>query len=218
VDSINRWFIFEGMTGHIHIIIAAFFVTLGFQRSMALAQPDSVLIYMHGGGVHSDIIVPVANAYWNWHDHIQRPHHGEETQAWLAFGWGSKPFYVNTPKWSEVKLKHILGAMIGVGGAAYHIHTTAEPQLTDKCKAIRIHMSEYRALCSFLLEQFTDTEKPIPYIAHKPAKEWDAFYGAKGHYWLLNNCNTWTNRALMVCGRSQRKWVLTYGQVLKSIK
>lgn len=178
------------------------------------SQPDSVLIYVHAGGVHSDLILPVENSYCNWRCCLAYPTHDPQSDEWLAFGWGSKLFYLNTPEWRNVKIKHILGAMIGVGGAAYHVHSQHEPEISDHCRAIRLHQSEYLALCDFLKKQFRTDKIPVPMIALKPAKNWDAFYEARGYYWLLNNCNTWSNRALQACNRSKRKWALTYSHIL----
>jgi uncharacterized protein (TIGR02117 family) len=201
----------------IALSVFAFFCTLLCSGSDGGAQPDSVLIYLHAGGVHSDLILPMENSYCNWRDSIQSPNHDTKVENWLSFGWGSKVFYLNTAAWSQVKMKHLVSGILGIGGAAYHIQSKDEPVISEHCKAIRLSIDEYLALCDFLLKHFRSRIKPAPMIAMKPAKNWDAFYAARGHYWLLNNCNSWSNRALKCCGRSKRKWALTYGHVLKQL-
>lgn len=216
VDSFDRWFIFGEMMRPSAVIIAILWTLTprGARALDSLAQPDSVEVFIHAGGVHSDIIVPITTSYWNWRNTIEAPPHQTDLHDWLTFGWGSKVFYLNTPQWSQVKIKHMVYAMLGIGGAAYHVSSSPKPIVSDHCKAIRLHQSEYLALCGFLAEQFATEARPAPMIAFKPAHSWDAFYSAKGHYWLFNNCNTWSNRALKMCNRSRRYWALTYGHVL----
>lgn len=183
------------------------------------AERDSVLIYLQAGGIHSDVVLPMQLDAWDWNDLIQKPPHllADERYEWISFGWGSRLFYLNTPSWAKVKLKHLVGGMIGIGGAAYHIATKTEPQPSKNCKAMKLSAQEYQSLCHYLVSFFKASEVPRPLLAYKTTKEWDAFYDAKGYYFLFYNCNSWTNAVLRSCGRSKRKWVGTYKQLFKAI-
>jgi uncharacterized protein (TIGR02117 family) len=187
--------------------------------SMARAQHDSVVIYVHAGGVHSDVIIPIKTSHWDWTNELESPptFDNNNQEQWMAFGWGSKSFYLKTPSWAEAKPLVVLGAMIGVGGAAYHIHTEQLPQESKHCKALRLSKEEYLALCSALLKGFSSKSSQKQLLAFKTGKSWDAFYAAKGYYCILNNCNSWTNLMLRQCGHSRAHWVLTYRQLFHSI-
>jgi len=180
---------------------------------------DSVQIYLQAGGIHSDVVLPMQHEGWDWNEHIQKPPHlsNEAQYEWISFGWGSRLFYLNTPSWAKVKLKHVVRGMIGIGGAAYHVATKKEPQPSKNCKAMMLSALEYQSLCHYLLNFFEASQAPRPMVAYKPTKEWDAFYDAKGYYFLFYNCNSWTNAVLRSCGRSKRKWVGTYKQLFKAI-
>jgi uncharacterized protein (TIGR02117 family) len=179
---------------------------------------DSLTIFLQAGGVHSDIVVPLQHDICNWSAELQQPFPLVGDVSWISFGWGSKLFYLNTPEWSKVKLRHIIGAMVGKGGAAYHIRTLNEPVVSEHCSAFRISICDYKRLCAFLKQMFSGQTSPRRLIAYKPGYTWDGFYEAKGRYWLLNNCNTFSNRALRHAGLSDELWVANYGQLFRALK
>jgi uncharacterized protein (TIGR02117 family) len=181
---------------------------------------NKVRIFVHGGGVHSDIIVPLYHPTMNWLEHLETPlmKAGTTDMQWLSFGWGSKAFYLNTPRWVDVKVRDLVSAVVGTGGAAYHVIRMSVPVTGEHCWAIDLTIEQYQSLCYFLLSYFDSKQNIKPMIAYKPAKVCDVFYSAKGFYNALNNCNTWTNKALHSCGQTELIWALSYQQVLKALK
>jgi uncharacterized protein (TIGR02117 family) len=206
------------------ILILLFLVLLLFIRE-GLGQEygrddNKVRIFVHGGGVHSDIVVPLYHSSMNWLEHLETPFMkaGAEDMHWLSFGWGSKAFYLNTPRWIDVKVRDLISAVVGTGGAAFHVIRMSEPDLSEHCLAIDLTYEQYQSLCAFIMSYFDSPEIIKPMIAYKPAKVCDVFYSANGFYNALNNCNSWTNKALRSCGQTDLIWALSYQQVLKALK
>jgi uncharacterized protein (TIGR02117 family) len=181
---------------------------------------DKVRIYIHGGGIHSDVIVPINHSTMNWMHLLEMPTskvvHGE--LKWLSFGWGSRDFYLNTPRWIDVKVRDLVSAVVGTGGAAYHVIRLKEPATGAYCVALDLSVEEYHSLCSFILSFFESENNLKPMIALKPDRPCDVFYAAKGFYNALNNCNTWTNGALRSCGQSDRIWAFSYRHIFDALK
>jgi hypothetical protein len=63
-------------------------------------------IYILTNGVHTDIVVPIETAEINWRHWITQPIFiAQDTNyKYLAFGWGDKGFYLETPEWKDLKL------------------------------------------------------------------------------------------------------------------
>lgn len=128
----------------------------------------------------------------------------------VAFGWGDKSFYLETPNWSDLKFKVAFNAVFGLSTTAIHATFYNSLQENESCKEIRISQQEYNKLCKYILQSFQLNEKSetinIPTNANYGNT--DAFYEAKGTYNLFFTCNTWANNALKVSGLSCCLWTI----------
>src|SRR5690606_35736560 len=85
-------------------------------------QKGDIVVYVNSNSVHTDIIVPVKNEVKDWTGQILY----NETKAndtlakYVAFGWGDKGFYLNTPKWSDLKASTAFNAAFYMGISAMH--------------------------------------------------------------------------------------------------
>ncbi|MCK7559066.1 TIGR02117 family protein [Chitinophaga sedimenti] len=174
------------------------------------AGPEEVEIYLLSNGVHSDIVVPVANELRDWRSKVPVIHtRGKDSSAiWLAFGWGDKGFYLETPTWNDLSFSTAFKAAFGLSSAAMHTTYYHYMQEGNDCKRIMISKNQYERLIRFIDESFiTDAGggfRLIPTNANYGRN--DAFYDAHGRYHLFHTCNTWTNNALKACGQLACYW------------
>ena len=91
-------------------------------NSNADHQSKDVSIYIKTNGVHTDIIVPVKNEIKNWSSQIkfENTKSKDSTAEYLAFGWGDKGFYLDTPEWSDLKASTAFKAAFALGNSAMH--------------------------------------------------------------------------------------------------
>ena len=167
-------------------------------------------IYILSNGVHTDIVVPIKSNAIDWSDYVKYEFtQGKDTSANLvAFGWGDKGFYLETPTWADLKFSVAFRAAFGLSTSA--IHTTFYKQLSenDKCKSIQISNAEYTKLCEYILNSFQmdSLGNLINIDTDANYGDNDAFYEAIGSYTILRTCNTWTNDGLKSCGQKASLW------------
>ena len=172
-------------------------------------EQDAIPIYILSNGVHTDIVVPIKNEIKDWRKQIQfsQTKSKDSLMNFIAFGWGDKGFYLDTPEWSDLKVSTALKATFGVSSSA--MHTTFFKQLKEgtDCKRILISKENYQKLVSYISESFNDPTNPEWIEGHSYGKK-DAFYEAKGSYSLFYTCNTWANSALKAANQKASLWTV----------
>src|SRR3954463_856759 len=63
-----------------------------------------VTIYIKTNRVHTDIVVPVKNDQFDWSKDVQFANtiSKDSIEKYVAFGWGDKGFYLETPTWGDL--------------------------------------------------------------------------------------------------------------------
>lgn len=192
------------------IYVLTAFVLSRISVKEEVSAPDEIDIYLLTNGIHSDIVVPSITDQVNWFSKLDHLGSKIDTTSfnYLAFGWGDKGFYLNTPSWSELKASTALKATIGVSGTAIHA-TYYEKMVEDEnCTKISISKEQYARLIQYLNSSFDlDSKGSFIQIETDATKsELDAFYEATGRYSLFNTCNSWTNKGLKASGQKACVW------------
>lgn len=181
-------------------------VAVGFSvpANRGWVQADSgVRIYVIDNGIHTDLVLPVAAEGEDWRDLVKPGDLRDPRQAahgYLAFGWGNRDFYLNTPSWSQMSPRLAIGALFGGGGTVLHVVHLPEPRVADKVRSILLRPDEYRRLAAFVRGTFGEGPSVQGYGSN------DAFYPAKGGYSAINTCNAWTGQALRAAGVTMGSW------------
>ncbi|WP_332908738.1 TIGR02117 family protein [Sphingomonas mollis] len=165
---------------------------------------DGVTIFIETNGIHTGIIVPKMAAGIDWRP-IARPEHLADPRYahfdHLAFGWGERTFYLETPTWADVRPSTIVAAAIGSDDTLVHVEHLPRPVPGRNVRAVVLSVAEYRRLAAFIAAGFA------PGGGHRPGYAgYDAFYTATGHYDAIRTCNAWTGNALAVAGVRVGMW------------
>lgn len=184
---------------------------IGVNKDAGQKGPEEMSIYIKSNGVHTDIVVPVRDQVIDWSRTVRYDFTDakDSTLSWLAFGWGDKGFYLQTPQWSDLKFSVAFKAMFHLSSSAMHLTFYKTMQTGEKCKEIRISREEYRKLVHFLRESFIYDARgniiQIPSTNDGYGAD-DVFFEAKGAYDLFHTCNTWANNALKACDQRACLW------------
>jgi uncharacterized protein (TIGR02117 family) len=172
-------------------------------------QPD-ITIYLKSGGIHTDIVVPVKTAGKDWSQHIRYKdtRSGDTTFNYVAFGWGDKGFYLETPTWNDLKASTAFKAAFWLSTSAMHTTYCKNPEENNRCVRLVISKEQYQRLITYIENslQADSTGHPVAIGANVRYGNNDAFYEAKGRYSLFYTCNTWTNNALKASGQRACWW------------
>ncbi len=152
---------------------------------------DAHRFFVSSNGVHTDIILPTAIV-----DPVMKPQLGiEQGTAFVAFGWGDKGFYLDTPTWAELKASTAAKAMLMNSPTAMHV--TNYFQVKPDWKEAKICDEQLTAIYQHIRESFSyDKEGNIMEIVGKGYTPHDRFYEAEGNYTGIYTCNVWVNQGL----------------------
>lgn len=190
-------------------LVAAFFLSRILVPKEPSAQGE-VEIYILSNGVHTDLVVPLKTEVFDWNSFISvADTKVPATEArYVAFGWGDKGFYLETPTWADLKVSTAFKAMFGLSSSAIHATFYQQLQENELCKKILLTKSQYSRLIRHIQQRFqldaAGSTMPVKTDANYGTN--DAFYEAKGSYNLFYTCNTWTNNGLKACGQKASWW------------
>jgi uncharacterized protein (TIGR02117 family) len=172
--------------------------------------PQQVTIYIKSSSVHTDIVMPVKTPLKDWSQSIPYKYTrtGDTICNYIAFGWGDKGFYLETPTWADLKASTAFKAAFWLSSSAVHATYYKKIKEGKNCVKLVISNEQYQRLISFIENsmQTSATGVPIAITKAKPYGNHDAFYEAKGRYSLFHTCNTWANDALKACGQKACWW------------
>ena len=120
--------------------------------------------------------------------------------GWVAFGWGQREFYLETPRWADLTAQNAIRSVIG-GEPLLHIEHLGRPRISPETRAIRLDPEAYRRLVAsieryFILDQ---SRRTIPLRGRGYGPN-DIFYEARGRYSALKTSNQWTSDRLAEAG------------------
>lgn len=166
-------------------------------------------IYIKSNGVHTDLVLPIKTDVKDWSEKIKYENiqSKDSTHHYLAFGWGDKGFYLDTPEWSDLKFSTAFKAAFNLGTSAMHTTFYKNIHETECCVKIEISKEHYQKLVAFVEAsfQYDASGNPIFIDASTYGKN-DSFYEAHRTYNLFYTCNTWANQALKFSGLKAAFW------------
>lgn len=169
---------------------------------------NGVTIYIVSNNVHTDIVLPIKNACYDWNIKIKYSNtivNGSSIK-FVGFGWGDKGFYLETPTWGDLKFKTTFKALFFMGTSAMHITFYKNLYESNHCKKLIISYKKYLKLVNFIDKSFKYDSLGNYIFIKKGYDEYDAFYSAQGKYNLFYTSNTWANSALKSAGLKAALW------------
>lgn len=173
-------------------------------------DPSGVEIAVMHNGVHTDLVLPLQNAQHDWWELLSPddfPCNGSGFR-YVAFGWGNREFYLETPTWADVRATTVAKAAIGIGSTTLHADLRHElPPTSATCQRIRVSHEQYTRLVAGIRNTLalTDDGRASP-IRGAHYYSTDAFYEATGRYHLFRTCNVWTGNILRNAGIRVGLW------------
>ena len=175
-----------------------------------------VTIYVETNGYHTGIVVPVAAGGIDLSLTFRPTDLGDSRLAgnWLAFGWGDREFYLNTPTWADLRPRTALFALVGSGRTLLHVDHLDRPYPDAQQRAVRISVTQYRRLIAGIMASVARGGDGRP-VAIDGYGERDLFYEARGSYSLFHTCNSWTAATLAQAGIKAPYWTPFSGGVMR---
>ncbi len=193
----------------IFFLILAFLLSLiPVNRSFFPAE-EGISIYVSSNGVHTDLVLPVKSEFINWQDLFKPSHFGNgwTNASHIAFGWGDKGFYLNTPEWSDLKLNTAVKALFIPSESVMHVTLWPEPGENDLTKKIVLSDSEYKKIVENIINSFSMSKNGyFLKVNHPGYGDYDLFFESPLKFHLFKTCNVWTNNVLKKAGVRTSFW------------
>ncbi|MES2513874.1 MAG: TIGR02117 family protein [Bacteroidota bacterium] len=161
-------------------------------------EKNAIDIYVKSNGVHTDIVMPKTNEYFDWNTFIDDKNfsHIDTTYHYIAIGWGDKGFYLNTPTWADLKMKTVANALFGLGSTAMHVTYYRKIAVSNMVKKISISKSGYLQMVKHITQSFHLKEQKPQLLPHPSYGLHDNYFEATGTYGIFKTCNVWTGNTL----------------------
>lgn len=180
-------------------LIAAYTVPLITVNNDFRNDQNGIKLFVVSNGVHTDLVLPAKTSFKDWTLIIPKDSFDlkDPSYSHIAFGWGDKGFYLNTPNWSDLKFSTAFNAAFGLSKTAMHVRYLKERKKVDKsCVELSVDSNSYKQLVTYIENSFQKKDGTFLKISHPGYGHFDRFFEAKGTYSLFYTCNVWTNFAL----------------------
>jgi uncharacterized protein (TIGR02117 family) len=177
-------------------------------------------IYAVGETMHVDLIVPIRNPVYDWHNFL-KTELIYTPDGYLRMGWGDRRWYTETPSWDQMNLWDIPRVLFKPGNASVmyvqsYRQLPADPGVELRC--IAVDRAEYLNLVQFLQSSFQrDAQGALIRIKDGRA-EHSGFYAATGNYSVLRTCNTWTAEGLDAANVPTPLWSALAPAVMRQVR
>lgn len=179
-------------------------VNTGFRATLG-----GVEVFLQTNGAHTDLIMPVQVLDIDWRTRLPLGdiHPLDGLSDDLAFGWGDRAFYIETPAWSDFRLSTALVALSGLDTTVVHVEAVRRPYADSRTRPIHLSLAQYRRLSDFIQAslRLDGSGNPIA-VPGAHYDDRDVFLEAHGHYSPINTCNEWARQGLAAAGVRVPVW------------
>nr|WP_167956102.1 DUF2459 domain-containing protein [Sphingomonas jejuensis] len=166
--------------------------------------PGGIPIGIETNGIHTGIVLPAVGNGIDWRPLVRPVDLPDPRRAgrYLAFGWGERRFYLETPTWADVTPGTILAAAVGSDRTLVHVDHLSGLTPEPWRHVVRVSPAEYRAIADAIRARFRPgAGGAIP--GYGPT---DVFYEAVGDYSAVTTCNSWVGQVLRGAGLPSGRW------------
>jgi len=170
---------------------------------------EGIPIYISSNGVHTDFILPIKTEIIDWQALFESEHFGNgwAYAPYIAFGWGDKGFYLNTPEWSDLKIRTTFNALFIPSASAMHVSLWPQPEEDDLTKKTILSNKDYEEIVEYIFSSFSlGTDGNVLKIDHPGYGKYDLFFESSLKFHLFRTCNVWTNSGLKTAGIRTSFW------------
>ncbi|MBU1958274.1 DUF2459 domain-containing protein [bacterium] len=192
----------------LYIVIAFLLTCFPSKHHSSVDKNESIYIFYTD--MHSDIVFNLNDLSQPWAKLL--PTLIKRKEGYIAFGWGDKETYLNTPTWDDLKTSTALKALFTNSPSLVHVSYYRHLGHFQNLKTIVLSKEQQQVLEKEILKSFDF--KGDYYKGYGPN---DLFYASPYTYNLFNTCNTWTGDTLRDANISVSYWTPFSQNVIHSL-
>ncbi|MCU0951048.1 MAG: TIGR02117 family protein [Burkholderiaceae bacterium] len=175
-------------------------------------ERGGVPVWLRTNGVHADLVLPAQSPHDFTRDFPRAALIDLSREPsllpfnWIAFGWGDRGFYLNTPTWADLEWRTAWRALTAQGPSAMHVEYLRRPEDYD-VRLLWLSEDEVGRLVAYIERHVVREATGRPRrIAHPGYFATDAFYEGVGSYSAVLTSNEWVRRGLAEAGVRTARW------------
>ena len=189
------------------------FLTIGYltpRKWGNYSQADcTISLYISNQGIHTEIIVPVKNEYFDWNQFLPLTEIGREATSdykYVSFGWGDRAFMLETSTSAIINPVTAFKALFLPTPSTVHVESYRVLPRNLETKCVKISGANYLRLVNFIKNSFLLDAAGNKIKISYGYDNSDSIYEAKGNYSILRTCNDWTAEALQKADANTPLW------------
>ncbi len=151
-------------------------------------------LYLQGGAIHTDIILPRRNQYVDWQKLLPLAKIGATEAAYLSFGFGEQHFYMGEPGTLLQRWPEGLRALFWANPSIIFVNPVG--QIPAHARCIGLTVSQYRELVQYIETSFQRNAQGDLIPRGRGYQPTGQFFQGQSVYSLLFTCNHWTAQGL----------------------
>ena len=195
------------------ILSLSAFLTIGYLTPSKwgnYSQADcTISLYISNQGIHTEIIVPVKNEYFDWNQFLPLTEIGRDATSdykYLSFGWGDRAFMLETATSGSINPVTAFKALFLPTPSTLHVQTYRVLPQSIETKCVKISGENYLKMVNVIKNSFLLNAAGKKMKISYGYDNSDSFYEAKGSYSILKTCNDWTAEALQKADVNTPLW------------
>ena len=193
-----------------YVLLAVVVGLLPVNRSFDARADEDVEIFIRSSSIHTDFVVPIRPDSIDWPAYFPASHFRSVDPAsmtHIAFGWGDRGFYIDTPTWADLKASTVVKALFLKSNSAMHVTYLHPPKPSENVKRVMLSRQQYDQLIAYIIDSFEQTsDGEFVWIEGSGYGLADTFYTAKGTYSMFKTCNDWSGKGLRSIGVKTGIW------------
>lgn len=171
--------------------------------------PKDKVVYVTSTGIHLDVVIPAEELP----ERLLHASFQDSTTTHVAYGWGERNFYLETPTWADLTFSN--GAQALLVNSEPIMHITRYENEGRGWKKVALCEDALQKLMAYIEGSFrTSADGAWQEIVAAGYTPNDFFYEATGQYNAINTCNTWLNNALKAAEVKTSRWSPTTHGIL----
>jgi uncharacterized protein (TIGR02117 family) len=176
---------------------------------------QGITVWLTTNGVHASLVLPARAAGVDWFafvppDPALAATRGKKLPAHydhIEIGWGDRRFFLDTPRWRDLKVSTALWAASGLDATLMHVEYLPRPVPGPRAIPFVLSQDDYVRLVRYAQTAFLlDAQGQAQQVVGHSYADYDVFFEARGHYNLFFTCNEWVRRALADVGVRMPVW------------
>lgn len=176
-------------------LIAIYFVAVLVLSNISKKPKETIVceelesVYLVSNGIHLDLVFKKEQL----DEEILKRLQVSNRAKYVAFGWGDKDFYLNTPTWNDLTVRTLLKALFWKSESAMHV--TDYRMKSSQFVTVELCSVQVEILKQYIESSFATKAGKVTEIGKGYGKQ-DRFYEANGSYNAIKTCNEWVNIGL----------------------